>query len=96
VFASKLRQAALQRYAVRTETIRAKSSEEQFFDLRRNSVLEPLGLVMGACPVEPYHFREKLFGKLMAHGQAVRHAAALARERDAAAAPNAKQPVAGG
>src|SRR5712691_3209055 len=57
-------------------------------------MLEPLGFIMRLGPVKADDFREKFFGKLVAHGEMVRHAAALSREGDAAAALDTKQAVA--
>jgi hypothetical protein len=94
LFAPKFGQAALQGYAVGTETIGAKSGEKQFLDFRRDSVLEALGFIMCPRPVQANDFGEKFFGELVTHGKVVRHAASFSRKGDAAVAPDTKQSVA--
>jgi hypothetical protein len=57
-------------------------------------VLEPLGGVVSASPVQTNHVGKEFFGKLMAQGQALRFAASLAGQSNAAVALNSQQPVA--
>ena len=92
MFAAEILHAAEERNAVRAATVAPETLEKQSGDFRRNSVLEALGFIVGARPIEADHFGEKFFGKLMAHSEVLGDFATLCGERDVPVRANAQKP----
>src|SRR5690242_18600238 len=88
------RQAAAQRHAMRTGTIRAKAAHQQFDHFGRKAVLEALGGGVRQSPIEPDHIGQEFLGELVAQGQPFRFSASLTREANVAVAFHAQETIA--
>jgi hypothetical protein len=83
---SELREAAPQRYSVGAGFFIGETLEQKSFDLRRDSVLETFGFVVGFRPGKADDLGEQHFGELMAESHTFGNGAAFASQIDASVA----------
>ncbi len=83
---AELREAAAERYSMRTGFLIGKTLEEKSFHLWRDSVLETFGFVVSFGPRKADHVGEQHFGELMAESHTFGDGAAFASQIDAAVA----------
>src|SRR5277367_6560891 len=83
VFAAKTRHPTEERHTVRAATLASKTREKQPRYFRRNSMLETLGLFMGARPFQTDNFSEEFFGEAMAQDEMLRRTLPFRGEFDA-------------